>query len=86
MNEYGTECSGIASRMTVNASGSAPMAYQWRKDGADIPEAISAFYTTPPVVLGDNGRAYRCIVANDYGADTSDAAMLTVKAAHRSRL
>jgi hypothetical protein len=62
---------------TVTASGSPPLDYQWQKDDADISGAISSSYTINPVAEADAG-SYRCVVTNDYGADTSDQAVLTV--------
>jgi hypothetical protein len=64
----------------VVARGSAPLAYQWRKNGADIAGATSASYTTPATALTDNGAQFTVRVSNAQGNVTSDAATLTVTA------
>jgi hypothetical protein len=63
---------------TVGASGTAPLLYQWQKNNSDIGGATSASYTTPPVATGDNNATFRCVVRNNYGTATSNAATLTV--------
>ena len=69
---------GATATFTVTASGTAPLSYQWQKNGVDIPTATTALYTTPPTVLADNGSTYRCRVTNSAGSTTSNAATLTV--------
>lgn len=69
---------GQTGTFTVTASGTAPLAYQWRKNGSDIAGATSATYTTPPTVMSDNGSTYLCVVSNSAGSDTSNPATLTV--------
>lgn len=66
---------------TVAASGTAPLAYQWRKDGTNIAGATSASYTTPATTTADSGAAYTVVVSNAAGSVTSAAATLTVAAA-----
>ena len=63
---------------SVTATGTKPLTYQWQRDSVDIPGANAPSYTTPPIVSDDNGRSYRCVVTNDYGTDTSEAAILSV--------
>ncbi|MGP8173493.1 MAG: immunoglobulin domain-containing protein [Terracidiphilus sp.] len=43
---------------TVTATGSAPLSYRWSENGQEIPGAVAASYTTPPVALGDNGSTF----------------------------
>ncbi len=69
---------GSTATFTIVAAGSAPLAYQWQKNGADIGGANSSSYTTPTLVAGDSGSTFRCKVTNAVGADTSNAAILTV--------
>jgi hypothetical protein len=65
----------------VVASGTAPLSYQWQKNGANISGAILATYTTLATTTGDNGSTYRVVVSNSAGSVTSNAATLTVSAA-----
>jgi len=69
---------GQAASFTMAASGSAPLAYQWQRNGVDIAGAISATYSVPSTVMGDSGASFRAVVSNVAGSATSDAAMLTV--------
>src|SRR6185503_17347318 len=55
---------GQTATFSVGASGTAPLSYQWQKNGVDVGGATSASYTTPATVLGDNGSQYRCVVSN----------------------
>lgn len=69
---------GQTANFTVTASGNATLAYQWRKNGANIPGATSASYTTPATVIGDNGSTFSVVVSNSLGSATSSNATLTV--------
>jgi pectate lyase/pectin methylesterase-like acyl-CoA thioesterase len=62
---------------SVVASGTAPLNYQWKKDGADIPGATGATLTLTNVQPSDAG-SYSVEVSNSLGAVTSDPAALTV--------
>ena len=64
----------------VTAGGTAPMSYQWQKNGASIAGATSASYTTPATTTTDNGSTFRVVVSNAAGTITSTAATLTVAA------
>jgi hypothetical protein len=64
----------------VTASGTAPLSYQWQKNGANIAGATSASYTTPATTTADSGSSYRVMVSNSVSSVTSSAAMLTVNA------
>ena len=55
-----TVAAGATATFTVTASGTAPLWYQWQKNGVDIPTATTALYTTLPTVLADTGSTYRC--------------------------
>ena len=69
---------GTTVSFSVVASGTAPLAYQWQRDGAAIAGATSANYTTPATVAGDSGAGFSVVVSNAAGSVTSDTAMLTV--------
>lgn len=71
---------GQTATFTVVANGSAPLSYQWKKNGSNISGATSASYTTPAATSGDNGAAFRCVVSNPAGSATSAQAILTVNA------
>ena len=73
-------CEGSAVTFTVSASGTAPLSYRWRKDGANIPGATSSSYTIDPVAPFDAGR-YDCVVTNTCGSAISNAASLTTNTA-----
>jgi len=65
---------------SVSAGGSAPLSYQWQKNGVNIAAATSANYTTPATTPTDSGSTFRVVVSNAGGAVTSTAATLTVAA------
>jgi len=72
-----TIIAGQNATFTVAASGTTPLSYQWRFNGANISGATASSYTRPNVQTGDAG-AYSVVVSNDYGTVTSSAATLTV--------
>ncbi len=66
---------------SVSASGTAPLSYQWQKNGTNISGATSSSYTTPSTTTADSGSVFRCVVSNSAGSATSNGATLTVNAA-----
>src|SRR5204863_5075356 len=62
----------------IAASGSAPVAYQWRRNGTAISGATSSQYTLPNVQPGDSGE-FTLLVMNQGGFALSQAASLIVK-------
>jgi pectate lyase/pectin methylesterase-like acyl-CoA thioesterase len=62
---------------TVAAGGSAPFAFQWRKNGAEIAGATGPSFSIPSVQLGDAG-TYTVVVSNGAGSAVSDPATLIV--------
>jgi hypothetical protein len=70
---------GQTARFNVVASGTPPLAYQWRKNGTDISGATAATYTTPPVTADDDGAHFSVVVSNSAGSVTSDDALLKVR-------
>lgn len=74
---------GDTASFTVAASGSAPLTYQWRKNGTPITgnaTATSAILTLTNLQPGDAGN-YDVVVTNSVNSVTSNAAALTVTAA-----
>jgi glucose/arabinose dehydrogenase len=69
---------GQSATFSVGASGTAPLAYQWQRNGTNIPGANATTYGTLPVTLADNGATFRCIVSNAAGSVISNTATLTV--------
>ncbi|HEV3027664.1 MAG TPA: immunoglobulin domain-containing protein, partial [Planctomycetota bacterium] len=69
---------GQTATFSVGASGTAPLGYQWEKNGVAIPGATGASYTTPPTALADSGELFRVVVSNSVGSVTSSSALLTV--------
>ena len=67
-----------AGTFSVAASGTAPLTYQWSKNGAAVSGATSATYTTPATSNTDNGASFSVAVGNTAGTATSNAAILTV--------
>lgn len=72
---------GGSATFTVVAQGTAPVTYQWRKNGADIPGAVSSTLLLTGVALSQNGEQYSCFVQNAYGQAVSSPALLTVTSA-----
>jgi Ig-like domain-containing protein/immunoglobulin I-set domain protein/ASPM-SPD-2-Hydin domain-containing protein/uncharacterized protein DUF1573 len=75
-----TITAGQTATFSVTASGSAPLSYQWRKNGTAISGATSSSYTTPGETTSDNGAQFTVVVSNSVGTVTSNAATLTVNA------
>jgi hypothetical protein len=76
-----TVTAGQAATFTVVASGTAPLSYQWQKNGTNISGATAASYTTPATATSDSGSTFRVMVNNTTGSVTSAAATLTVNPA-----
>lgn len=68
---------GGSAAFTVVATGTAPLSYQWKKDGADISGATSATLSLSNVQASD-GATYSVVVSNGTGSATSADATLTV--------
>ena len=76
-----TVTAGQTATFTVGATGTAPLSYQWQKNGTTIASATSASYTTPATSSADNGSTFDVVVGNSAGTAKSSSATLTVNAA-----
>jgi len=75
-----TVTTGQPASFNVIASGTSPLAYQWRKDGLDLGGATGSTFSIGTTATGDAG-SYEVIVSNSFGTVTSNAATLTVNPA-----
>jgi hypothetical protein len=69
--------SGGSASFSVVASGTAPLSYQWRKDGTPIGGATNSTYTVSSASVINAGN-YSVVVSNGAGSVTSSTATLTV--------
>jgi len=72
---------GQTATFSVVASGTAPLSYQWRKNGTTVSGATSASYTAPAASTSDSGAAFSVVVTNSAGSVTSGDATLKVDSA-----
>jgi hypothetical protein len=77
---------GQTATFSVTATGTAPLTYQWQKNGGNISGATAAGYTTPATVAGDSGAKFDVVVSNTVGNQTSTMATLTVNAVNASTI
>ena len=70
---------GAIAKFSVKAGGTKPLKYQWKKNGVNIPGAISASYKTPPTTLEDNGAVFLVLISDRAGSVLSNNAILTVE-------
>jgi alpha-tubulin suppressor-like RCC1 family protein len=71
---------GSAAEFLVEATGTGPLTYQWRRNGVALAGATTARLAWTTVALADAG-SYSVVVSNAQGAVTSEPALLTVNAA-----
>jgi hypothetical protein len=69
---------GQTATFVVVASGTAPLNYQWSKNGSMVSGATSASYTTPPATALDDAAQFQVTVSNSGGSVTSNPAKLSV--------
>jgi glucose/arabinose dehydrogenase len=69
---------GLPATFSVSATGTTPLAYQWRRNGANISGATGSSYTLASAQLTDSGAFFDVRVSNTLGAETSETAQLTV--------
>lgn len=73
-----TVAEGGTASFQVVATGSAPLRFQWRRDGVAIPDATGSRYSLAPVMISDHGAVFDCMVSNPQGEVFSTTAVLTV--------
>jgi lysophospholipase L1-like esterase len=71
---------GQTATFTVVASGTAPLSYQWKRNGTTLSGATSSSYTTPATTTADSGATFTVTISNTAGNVTSNPATLTVNA------
>ena len=71
-----TQARGLLAKFTVQALGTAPLTYQWRKAGVPIVGAVASVYSLAATKDSD-AAAYDCVVTNAYGMATSFSVTLT---------
>lgn len=76
-----TVTAGQTASFNVSATGTAPLSYQWRKNGTNIVGNNTSAYTTPAAAISDSGAKFDVVVSNSAGSATSSAATLTVNSA-----
>ncbi|HET7584386.1 MAG TPA: immunoglobulin domain-containing protein [Gemmatimonadaceae bacterium] len=69
---------GSAASFQVTATGTAPLHYQWRRNGTAITGATSPTVDLGTVTASDNAAKFSVVVSNDAGSVTSNEATLTV--------
>lgn len=72
-----TVTEGDSASFSVSAAGTAPLTYQWQRNGTAISGATAATYTLV-TGLGDDDAQFRVVVSNSAGSVTSSAAVLRV--------
>jgi hypothetical protein len=77
---------GQTATFSVTATGTAPLTYQWQKNGTAINGATATTYTTPATALADSGEQFSVTVSNAVGNTPSNSATLTVNAASTSNI
>jgi len=73
-----TVTNGDPAQLSVAASSETTLAYQWRRNGLDLPGATESVLLLDPVTPGDAG-SFDVLVSNAGGTVASDAALLTVR-------
>jgi RHS repeat-associated protein len=70
-------CAGEGHTFSVSATGTAPLTFQWSKDGTNLPGATGQSLIITAATAADAG-GYRVLVTNACGKATSGTATLTV--------
>lgn len=73
-----TVIAGETAKFTVAATGSTPLAYQWRRKGDTTVLSTGSELTLPSTSLSQDNSIYQCMVKNSTGQDTTREAILRV--------
>jgi len=73
-----TVTAGSSATFSVTASGTAPLSYQWRRNGANIGGATATSYSVNATTTADNGASFSVVVSNTAGSIQSNSATLSV--------
>jgi hypothetical protein len=73
-----TVLEGQPATFTIGVTNSDPVAYQWQRNGTNIPGANNQGYTIPFAALSDNGARFRARLTNALGGVFTSEATLTV--------
>ena len=71
---------GASASFNVMAGGTAPLSYQWRKNGANVTAATASSLTLTNLQPSDAG-SFTVVVTNAFGSSTSAVALLAVNLA-----
>ena len=69
---------GSSVTFSVVGTGTAPLTYQWQRNGSDVAGATAASLVLPATVLGDTRTTWHAVVRNSAGSATSGDATLSV--------
>lgn len=69
---------GERTTFSAQADGTAPLVFQWQRNGEPIPGQSGSALTIGPLTLSDNGTILSVVVTNGLGSVTSTDAVLTV--------
>lgn len=69
----------VSATFSVSATGTAPLSYQWTRNGVPISSATGNSYTISKVAPADNGSQFQVTVSNAAGSVVSNVATLTVR-------
>lgn len=79
-NSITTEGSTVS--LSVTATGTAPISYQWYRNGEPIEDATASSYTSPVLTPADSGVRFHVIASNSAGQVTSEIGTVTVNHAY----
>jgi hypothetical protein len=80
MAPYGVRVNqGASATFTATGAGSGSLAYQWQRNGVDIPGATLSSYATPATSLADDGASFTVTVSNALGSAKSAPVILNVE-------